>query len=787
MIGRVISRYRVLSKLGGGGMGVVYEAEDTELGRRVAMKFLPDDAAESPDVIERFRREARAASALNHPHICTVYDVGVHDGTPFLVMERMQGKTLKHTIEGRPLSLDTVLSLGEQIADALAAAHDAGIVHRDLKPANVFVTERGEAKILDFGLAKLTSPGSGEAPMADAPTTVQDHLTTPGSTLGTVAYMSPEQARGELVDGRSDLFSLGVVLYEMATGKLPFTGATSAVIFDNLLHLDVPPPSQSNPAVPYELDTLILRALEKNRDCRLQSAAELRAALRQMRGSATTHSARPAAISPRRSRPGRRVAALVVGVLALSAAAVWVLGVRGGLAPAREVASIAVLPFADMSQAKDQEYFSDGLSEELLDALARIPQLRVIGRTSSFQFKGKNEDLRVIGRKLGVDHLLEGSVRKEGKRVRITAQLIKVSDGSHVWSETYDRMLDNVLMLQDEIADATAQALRVTLLAGKTPEQTSIARNDAHMLYLEGRYYFKRRTKDDYERAIASYKSALSVDPTFAPGWSGLAWVYAHQAGLGLIPAETGSRQARDAAQRALALDPKLVEAHTAMVYVLTGYDWDWSAADTEVQQVLILAPGSAEALVSAGVLARTLGRFDEAIDFYQRAKARDPLSTAVHNNLGLALYYAGRPAEAEAELRALLELRPGFAAGNAHLSKVLIARGQRDAALAAIEGESSEAWRAIGLPLAYHALGRKAESDAALRELTDKFAGDWAYQIAEVHAFRGEIDDAFKWLDRAYTQRDGGFSEMKGDPLLKNLERDPRYPELLRKLKLPL
>jgi TolB-like protein/Tfp pilus assembly protein PilF len=769
-------------------MGVVYEAEDTELGRRVAVKFLPEDMAGSPDALDRFKREARAASALNHPHICTVYDLGIHDGKPFLVMERMQGRTLKHTIEGKPLPIEQVLSLGEQIADALDAAHRAGIVHRDLKPANLFVTDRGEAKILDFGLAKMGSPESDGALTPDAPTIAEDHLTSLGTTLGTVAYMSPEQARGEPLDVRSDLFSLGVVLYEMATGQPPFTGSTSAMIFDGILHREVPPPSRSNPEVPHELDSVILGALERERDLRVQSAAELRAALRRlMRGSSASRV--PSAQDVRPARQSRRglMAALGVAALVASLAVAWILGVRSSGTPAAEIASIAVLPFADMSQARDQEYFSDGLSEELLDVLARTPQLRVIGRTSSFQFKGKNEDLRVIAEKLGVDHLLEGSVRKEGNRVRITAQLVRASDGSHLWSETYDRTLDDVFKVQDEIADAAAQAMKVTLFAGRLPERSVRASSDAHNLYLEGHYFFKRRTKDDYEKAIMSFKRALAADRGFAPAWAGLAWVYALQAGLGLIPAESGSKQARDAAQRALGLDSKLVEAHTAMVYILTGYDWDWAGADAEVQQVLALDSGNADALYSAAILARTLGRFDEAISFYQQAIARDPLNPTLHNNLGLALYYAGRWPEAEAELSKLLALRPGIAAGQAHLSKVLIARGQPEAALAAIEKESSEAWRLIGLPLAYHALGRGAESDAALRELTQKFAGEWAYQIAEVHAFRGEIDEAFAWLDRAYAQRDGGFSEMKGDPLLKNLEGDPRYKAFMRKKKLPV
>jgi tetratricopeptide (TPR) repeat protein len=329
--------------------------------------------------------------------------------------------------------------------------------------------------------------------------------------------------------------------------------------------------------------------------------------------------------------------------------------------------------------------------------------------------------------------------------------------------------------------------MSVTLLGGRLPKRTEPASSEAYNFYLEGNYFMKRRTKGDYERAMVSFNRALEADRGFAPAWAGLANVYALEAGLGIIPAESGSKQARDAAQKALALDSELVEAHAAMVFILTGSDWDWAGADAEVKHVLALDPGGVDALYSAGILARTLGRFDEAISFYQRAMARDPLSVGVHNNLGLAFYYAGRLPEAEAALRRLLELSPGIAAGQAHLSKVLLARGQPEAALASIEKESSDVWRMIILPLAYYALGRQADSDAALRELTQKFANDWAYQIAEVHAVRGEIDEAFAWLDRAYAQRDGGFSEMKGDPLLKNLEGDPRYNAFLRKMKLPL
>jgi TolB-like protein/Tfp pilus assembly protein PilF len=447
--------------------------------------------------------------------------------------------------------------------------------------------------------------------------------------------------------------------------------------------------------------------------------------------------------------------------------------------------SIAVLPFVNMSSDVGNEYFSDGLSEELLNLLTRLPELRVIGRTSSFQFKGRNEDLRVIGEKLNVAHILEGSVRKSGNKVRITAQLVNAADGYHLWSETYDRTLDDIFVVQDDIAGEVVKALQVTLLGTQLATRSRPLDSEAYNLALQGRFFYERMSRKDLERAVEYFRQSLERDPDYAPAWAGLAQVYARQADNGYVPVADGYRQAREAAEKALALDPQLADAHLAMGGIHLVYDWDWAAADASIRRALELEPGNAVALRQAGNLAATLGRWDEAIDLANEAIERDPLWPNSYGNLGGVLLAVNRDTEAEAAFRKVLELDPDGPLRHAPLGAALLLQGKADAALQEMEQETHE-WRLVGLASAYHALGRHRESDAALAALKSKHAGEMAYQIAEVHAFRGEDDLAFEWLERAYDQRDGGVAQIKRDPLLRGLVGDPRYKALLRKLKLP-
>jgi TolB-like protein/Tfp pilus assembly protein PilF len=791
MIGESLSHYRILSKLGDGGMGVVYEAEDMRLGRRVALKLLPDAVRGDAKALARFEREARAASALNHPHICVIHGVAEDKGHSFIVMELMKGETLKQRIGGRPMETEMLLALGAQVADALDAAHGEGIIHRDIKPANIFVTEREQAKLLDFGLAKQALDAGGASDSDQATTSLPADRTAAGTLLGTVAYMSPEQARGKDLDARTDLYSFGVVLYEMATGVRPFQGESTGEVLAAIFSQQPAAPARVNAHVPPDLERIIAKAMEKDRMLRYQSAAEMRADLQRLRRDTTlgrSTAARRIGAAGRRPRsvrgPGVGAALLVLAAVAWFGSQAWHSRPRPGLPEGPGTPSIAVLPFVDMSPAKDQEYFTDGLAEELLNVLAKIPELRVTGRTSSFQFKGKSEDLRVIGQKLNVATLLEGSVRKSGNHVRITAQLVKVADGFHLWSETYDRDLDDIFAVQDDIARSVAIALRVTLLGGTA--EKAVPDGDAYNLLLQARHLLRSETDESRRKAQELVEGVLERHPEYAEAWIDLAVVHMRQSEEAqTLAAMNEALSAQQAAlERALTLDPGNADAYARLARV-HRQRWDFAAADQSMRRSLELAPGSAGVIAAAAGLASTFGRLDEALALQKRAQQIDPLSVSGLTNLGFRYIAAGRPAEAEQPLNGALELNPGVSGAHALLGDALLLQGRAEAALAQYEREANPSERLAGQAMAQHAMGRREASDAVLRELVTAY-GDQARLIATVHAYRGEVDEAFASLEAGYRKRDPDLVYLKPDPFLTRLHADPRWAGLLKQLRLP-
>jgi len=771
-VGDKLGPYEIIEPLGAGGMGEVYRAKDTRLGRDIAIKVLPDSFS-SPLARERFLREARACSALSHPNICAIHDLGDSEGRPYLVMELLEGQTLRHLIASHPIDPAKALEIAIQLARALEAAHSKGIIHRDIKPSNIVITPDGQVKVLDFGLAKIADA----LPNSPEETAIMDDLTVPGSALGTYAYMSPEQARGGSVDARSDIWSLGVVLYEMATGSQPFTGATSGAVLEGLLTRNPLPLRQRNPQIRPDLEPVVLQALAKEPSLRYQSAGELRAHLERLAHvppDSNVQSARP----PKWLIPALAGAALVILILA---GVYWAR--HAGTRSESNPQSIAVLPFVNLSSDQQQQYFSDGLAEDLLNGLAGIPNLRVTARASAFQFRDKNEDPRVIGKKLNVAMILEGSVRRQGPRIRITAQLVKAADGFLVWSDVYDRDLNDLLSTQEEIARAVTGALKIKL-AGGTAGQSGGSKNpEAYTAFLQAQYFSHTRTKDGLEKAAAFYQQAVSLDPGYALAWARLGAVRANQAAKAQIPLAEGYREAKEEVQRALAIDPNLSIAHAVMGWIQLSYDWNWPAADASLKRAIALEPGNAVVVQNTASLDKTLGRFDEGAELLRRGIALDPLNADFYYNLGLILTRAGKQEEAVTALHKALELRPEYGALHVFLAEVYLIQSRPQQALAELQKEPDAELRLIVFPLVYHALGRKKDADTALRQLIAKLGSDDAYQVAEAYAYLGDRDRALQWLDRAFSQRDAGLTEIQGDALLKNLQHDPRYAAFLKKM----
>jgi serine/threonine-protein kinase len=836
MLGKSVTHYRILSTLGKGGMGIVYRAEDTRLGRPVAMKFVPEALARDPAALERFQREARAVSALNHPNICTLHDIGEHENRPFLVMECLEGRTLAERIGAGSVPLEELVEFAIQIADALDAAHAKGIVHRDIKPGNLFLTTRNQIKIMDFGLAKVSPAISGSSQTRDSQmltAAMGDLVTSPGSTVGTVAYMSPEQAGGEELDCRTDLFSFGVVLYEMATGASAFRGNTAALTFAAILNREPVPPSRTRPDLPPEIEHIILKALEKSRDLRYQSAAEMRGDLKRVRRDFSLRrvnpkpappsliAAPPASTSPStpalepRAQSGSAPALPPAGAPApLSSAEYIVNGLKrnrrsvtavGSLlmvvaaaalyfsAREKPLDSLAVLPFLNVGGDRGLEYLSDGITETIINNLSQLPKLAVRSFSSTERYKGKSITPDQAGRELKVRAVLTGRVVRRGEDFAISAELVDVNANRQLWGSQYAVKAADVLATQEQISRQISEKLRLQLSGAEMERMNrhTTENSEAYQSYLQGRFHWNKRTLEGLQTSIEYFQQAIQKDPQYALAYAGQADAYASLADFNVLPAREVMPKVRGAAAKAIELDGSLAEAHNSLAWA-RFHDWDWGTAEKEFKHAVSLNPSYPTAHVWYADFLGAMGRFDQAQAELDRALETNPLSPVINLAQASRLYYARQYSQAIEQCQKTLVIDPAFVPGHLLLGRAQLQAGRLPEAAAELqkalelsEGDTNEL-AAVGYGYAVAHQGTKVAK--ILDELKQRSGQTYVQplNLGIIQIGLGNRNEAFDWLAKAFDDRSAGLVYLKVDPVFDPLKSDPRFADLLQRIGLP-
>jgi serine/threonine-protein kinase len=782
-IGGNLGHYKVQSAIGAGGMGEIYRASDTRLRRDVAIKILPEKFMQNASAVERFRREAHAASALNHPNILTIYDIGEHDKIHFIATEFVEGETLRERLQSAPLALAEALDVAVQVSGALVAAHNAGIIHRDIKPENIMVRADGYIKILDFGIAKLSEREPQKAE-TDAPTLIQAQ-TTPGMILGTASYMSPEQARGLEVDARSDIFSLGVVIYEMISGRLPFSGDTISDVIASILKSEPPPLSELIKNIPSEFEWSIAKALSKNREERYQTIKGFLSDLRRLKQRLEFQT------ELKRAGNSDFISAQQPATLVLPKDS---LVARPARKTRKAIDSLAVLPLVNGGDP-NSEYLSDGITECIINSLSMLPKLRVVPRSTVFRYKGKQTDLQEIGNELGVRAIFAGRVLQIGDSIIVKTELVDIANEAHLWGEQYRRTITDIFTLVEEIAEDISEKLKLKL-TGEQKKQLAkryTENTEAYQFYLKGRYFVtSKRTEEWIKKGIEYFQKAIDLDPNYALAFSGIADAYGFLASsTGGWSPHKGYPRAKAAAQKALEIDDALGEAHCSLGFSHLLYDWNWKEAASEFEKAIELSPNYPSAHDGYGFYLKAVGRFDEAIEKGKQVQQLDPLSPFAHVSLGYAYYFARDYEKAIEECNKALELDKYSTSAYRNLGLAYLQQGKLDSAIAALNkavtfssgGFAFESY----LGFAYARAGKQTEALEVLANLQEIAGQQYvsAYNVAMIYAGLGNLDKTFEWLEKAFEERSGFLPFLKVEPMVDSLRSDSRFQDLLRRIDL--